>query len=394
MALPHTRQSRNDVTVANSNSTSVRNALITAALCAPLSLVRSCSMVLALIFGLWATTANGAVASDLDTASRVGLAVWLAGFGSHLDFAGGSWTLLPIGISAMALWSAHRAGRRGLRDLGVPRRLTVGWFLGAFLVLHTCGITLLGWWLAHEGVGIRVGQCAIAAAGFTVAVVTALAVSDSAGGVFSVRLPAVVVNAWAITRRVFTVWLLAATAMLLGVLIIQRQQVAVVSAEYGRGAAVAIGVALVSLVLAPSVVGWLMSLSAGGAVSFAESRVSAFGDTASALPPLPVMAAMPTSLPTWSLVLVLGLLALYALVASRTTLSTVGDRVGTAVVIALMSGALGAAIVFLCSGRIGYPQWSLLGPTWSTVAFIALCAGIGSGVGLWQASRSAAGARA
>lgn len=382
------------MTVVNRDSTSVRNALITAALCAPLSLVRSCSMVLALTFGLWATTANGAVASDLDAASRVGLAVWLAGFGSHLDFAGGSWTLLPIGISAMALWSAHRAGRRGLRDLGAPRRATVVWFLGAFLVLHTSGITLLGWWLAHEAVGINVGQCAIGAAVFSLIIVSALALSDSAGDVFTVRLPAVVVNAWAITRRVFIVWLLAATAVLISALIVQRQQVAVVSAEYGRGAAVAIGIALISLVFAPSVVGWLMSLSAGGAVMFADSRVSVFGDTTSALPPLPVMAAMPTSLPTWSLVLVLVPLGLCALVASRTRLTTVGEQVGTAVFVALISGGLSAAVVFLSSGQIGYPQWAHLGPTWSTAAFTAALAGIGSGLGLWQASRSAAGTRA
>ena len=359
------------MTVSTSSAGSARNALITAAVCAPLSLLRSCSIVLALVFGLWATTASGAVASDLDTASRVAVAVWLSAFGAHIEFAGGTWTLLPIGISALVLWSAHRAGRRGLRDLRATDKATVTWFLAGYLLLHICGITLLGWWLTHEGVQLEVGQCAVAATVSSLLIVTALAFSGHAGGAYRVTVPPLMRDAWAITRRASLVWLVIAVTYLLAALITEREQVAMVSAEFGRGSAVTVGVAAVSIILAPTVVGWLLTLSAGAAVAVAGSQVSVFADSASPLPPLPVMAAMPTSLPTWSAVLLLVPLLAFALAATRTVLDSTGQRIGAAVLVGLTAAALGAALVVVCGGGIGYPQWGAVGPTWTTPALTA-----------------------
>lgn len=381
------------MTVSGSGPSSVRNALITAAVCAPLSLLRSCSMVLALVFGLWATTASGAVASDLDSASRVAVAVWLSAFGVHLDFAGGTWTLLPIGMSALVLWSAHRAGRRGLRDLGATTAGPVVWFLAAFLLLHVAGIALLGWWLTHEGVPLDVGQCALAAGVCSLLIVVALACSRDGALADNLTVPPLLLDVWNIVRRALLMWVGVAMVGLVVALIAQREQVALVSAEFGRGPAVAVGVWVVSAIFAPTQLGWLLSLSAGGSVAVAGSQVSMFADSASPLPPLPVMAAMPTSLPSWSPAFLLLPVLVFALASSRTSLGSTSQRVTATVVVGAAGAAIGTALVLLCGGSIGYPQWGHLGPTWSTVAAIAALAMAGCALGVWQASRSRTEAR-
>lgn len=372
----------------------MRNALITAAVCAPLSLIRSCSIVLALVFGLWATTASGAVGSDLDAASRVALAAWLAGLGTHIGFAGGTWSLLPLGITAVSLWSAHRAGRRGMRDLSPLDRGAVTWFLIAFVLLHTGGVTLIGWWLSHEGVRVGVGQCAAAAAVFSLSPAIALAVSPRTCGMFPVTLPLPLQKAWVITRRALVALAAIASVALVAALVVERSQVAAVTRDYGQGVAIAAGVTAVSLIMAPTVVGWFIALFAGAPILMAQSEVSVFGDTAAALPPLPVMAAVPTSLPAWSAAALLVPLAVYALTSSRTDTATPRERAVVTALVAVLTAAFGAALTLLCSGSIGYPQWSVLGPDWRAMLFLAAASAAGSALGLGQASRAAAGQRA
>lgn len=55
--------------------------------------------------------ADGGAHGDTRDALRVGADAWLVGHGSHLDFAGVSYTLVPLGLSAALAWVAFRAGR-------------------------------------------------------------------------------------------------------------------------------------------------------------------------------------------------------------------------------------------------------------------------------------------
>ena len=139
-------------------------ALLASVVCIPLSLLRSAALTMVLVLGLWAATAGGDVGSEVSSAARVATAVWLASYGVHVTAVGGTWTLLPLTLDALSAWSCHRAGRRGLRELGKLPRGAARAFFTVFWLGHVAVVSVVAWWLSHSGVTTSPWQAAVASA--------------------------------------------------------------------------------------------------------------------------------------------------------------------------------------------------------------------------------------
>ena len=55
--------------------------------------------------------ADGGAHGDTRDALRVGADAWLLGHGSHLTYGGVTYTVVPLGLTALLAWVAFRAGR-------------------------------------------------------------------------------------------------------------------------------------------------------------------------------------------------------------------------------------------------------------------------------------------
>lgn len=386
-----------DVPVAITGLSDTRRALLTALLGVPLSLLRSAALTTGIVLTLWSVTAGGDVGSDVSAASRLAVVVWLASFGVHITALGGTWSILPLGLVAVSMWSCHRAARRGIRDLGYPGRQPVLVFLGAFSIGHIAVITGIAWWVSHEGVRIAPVQAALASSTAVLAVSTYVALRDSRTAVIDISLSPIMTAAFSVARRTLLTLVVVSSIALLTSAIIHWREATALTQEFGNGAAVTAGMWVVSLWLAPNAAIWGAGFLFGAPVAVhATQTISVFAGSATKLPPLPILAAFPQQPPAWAwavLLVPVVVSAGFAFVTSTEITQRPSQVIGLAVVCAVLFGALMMALVYLASGGLGYSGWPRLGLDWRAAVYGAGLCALGTAVGSWWASRNTVATR-
>ena len=101
---------------------------------------------LSVLFGCLALALAGWFASDAahgrtPDALRVGADAWLLGLGAHLDLTGAQLTFVPLGVTLVCVYVAHRLGRWAALTSAVEDRLTVG--LGTVVLAGIYGVVAL-----------------------------------------------------------------------------------------------------------------------------------------------------------------------------------------------------------------------------------------------------------
>ena len=374
-----------------------RRALLASVVCVPLSLVRSAALTTVLVLGLWSATAGGDVGSDVSTAGRVATAVWLASYGVHITALGGTWSLLPMTLAALSAWSCHRAGRRGLRELGTLPRGAALAFFAVFWLGHVAVVSVAAWWMSHSGVTASPWQAAVACAVGVLLICLWLAARDPRAALITVQVPEVLAAALVTARRTLASLLLVCAAALAISVLAHWGEAAAMAQSYGSGAAVAVGLWVVSALIAPNAAVWGAGFLLGAPVAVhATQTVSVFAGQATKLPPLPLLAAFPQQPPAWAPALLLipvVLAAGFALAATPASVRGVGPLITFGLSTAGIAGVLAAAAAFLSSGALAYQGWPHLGLDWRAAAMAAALTGAGGGLGAWWASRRAAAER-
>lgn len=383
--------------MATTGLSDTRRALLTALLCLPLSLLRSAALTTGIVLTLWSVTAGGDVGSDVSSASRLAVVVWLASFGVHITALGGMWSLLPLGLVAVTVWSCHRAARRGVRDLGHPGRQPVLIFLGTFCIGHVAVISGITWWVSHEGVHASPRQAAIAVT-IGVGIVSAyVALRDVRTSVVDVSLPPTVTAALLVARRTLLTLIAASSIALVTSMVFHWREATALTQEFGNGTAVTVGMWVVSLWLAPNIAIWGAGFLLGAPVAVhATQTISVFAGSATKMPPLPILAAFPQQPPPWAWVVLLVpvlVSAGFASIAAVTIIHKPIQALGFATVCAFAFGVLTSVCAYIASGALGYQGWPRLGLDWRAGAYGAGLCALGSALGAWWASRPAAAAR-
>jgi hypothetical protein len=226
---------------------------------------------------------------------------------------------------------------------------------------------------------------------FSIVLTAWLALSQKNCGLFSLTLPASVQSAWAIVRRSVIALIGIASVCFIAAFFAARSQVALVSHSYGQGTSVSVGLAAVSAVLVPTFVMWFCEVIVGAPIDVhASATLSLFGGEATKLPPLPVMAAIPTHLPAWAPVLVLVPLLIFMLFAyQQPRQESHGGVVAAALLTAVVATVMMLAIAYALRGGLPYPVWANLGADWRAAIIVGGEALIGAGAGMWWASRPA-----
>lgn len=370
-----------------------RRALLASVVCVPLSLLRSAALTTVLVLGLWAATAGGDVGSDVSAAGRVVTAVWLASYGVHITALGGTWSLLPLTLAALSAWSCHRAGRRGLRELGKLPRAAALAFFAVFWIGHVAVIAVAAWWISHSGVAASPWQAALSSAVGVLLVCLWLAARDPRAALISVQVPEVLAAALVTARRSLGSLLIVCAAALAISVVAHWGEAAAMAQSYGSGAAVAVGLWVVSALIAPNVAVWGAGFLLGAPVAVhATQTVSVFAGAATKLPPLPLLAAFPQQPPPWAPALLLipvVLAAGFAVAATPASVRGAGPLIAFALTTAGLAGVLTNAAAFLVSGSLGYQGWPHLGLDWRAAAMAAALTGAGGALGAWWASRRA-----
>ncbi|ABS05460.1 DUF6350 family protein [Kineococcus radiotolerans] len=337
-------------------------------------LTASLRAVLTLLVPIVAVCVVGWMASVRSTSSlaavaRVGADLWLLGHGSAVAVVGGTVGIAPLGITALAAASAHRAVRMWLRDQAEAGRDVPFWRgLGVF----TAGYGVLALLLAlvsRSGVGAAsppaslLGGCLVAGIGGAWAL-------RAHRPPLPVAVPGVVTTALRPALSAVAGLLAVGALLVTAALVHGRAEVLALHEALDPGLVGGALLTLAQVLLLPTLAVWGLAWATG--VGFAVgtgTSVAPGATTLDTLPTLPVLGALPTLGPTpvlaWAAVVLPVLLgaAAWTLHARRTRpAGGVLRRCAAALVTGALSGLLVAALAAFAGGPAGHGRMSDLGP--------------------------------
>nr|MCU0283082.1 DUF6350 family protein [Candidatus Nanopelagicales bacterium] len=349
-----------------------RRPLVAGAIAGAWSLLVGIAVVTCLVMLTWAVSPWSA--GDAAAAWRAAGLTWLGAHQVPLQVGGDPLTLLPLGGLLLGLLLARRAGAWAGRLLPDPSPAEVARVAVGAALLYGAGGAAIAWLSAAEGAYAVPARAALGSG--LVAVVGVLwGIGPEAG-----------LLARAHQRVGDAVWrtLAAGLAAVLGLLAVGALLVAVSLVRHFADAGAALGaleagvlgsagLTLLDLLALPSLAVWAMAVVVGPGVRLgALGELSAFGGEVGSLPALPVLAAIPTSLPGWAPALLLVPVLLGVLAGrirwGRDLPTPLGALTGALAVGAVVGGLLvvlaGAASGSLGAGRLG----ELGPPVWPVAA--------------------------
>ncbi len=329
------------------------------------ALVVGVALVTCLVMLAWAVSPNSA--GDSAAAWRAAGSVWLAAHQVPLEIGGRELTLLPLGALLLGLLLTRRGGRWAGRLLAgtSPREACV--VVTSCALVYGAGGAGVAWLATGPGTG------ASPPAAFLWSGVVALL-----GATWGIAREAELV-AWVRARASDAAWRtavggLAAVAGMLAVggllvtlsLVRNFGQIATTLADLDAGPVGELALTVVGILCLPTLDIWGMALVVGPGVDLGSSgALNVLGGHVQSLPALPVLAAIPTTVPAWAPVLMLVPVALGVL-AGRirwgrdlpTLTGAAASGAGLAAVVATVVGGL----ALLGSGSLGGGRLAEVGP--------------------------------
>jgi hypothetical protein len=335
-------------------------------------------------------TLVGSPRPPVTTTLRYGMAAWLLGHGVPLRLDGQPITLVPLAVTALAIWRCVRAGRNTSRALGVRRARSVR---PAVVVAGSVAIPygLLGAAAAaiarDPGLDVPILRAGLTLGGFALVAAFFGAWPDSGfARRLRARVPAVLRDGLR-TAVVAVSFLLAAGAVAVGVQIaVAGATATAILRNVHLGFAGDLGIVLVCLAYAPNLAVWASAYLAGP------------GFTLGQVPELPVFAGLPDRAITGASQILLvtpliaGLVAGVLLARRVRTRSVPPSGRGVLAGAALLAAPIGAialaVIGFAGAGALG---GNALANTGQVGWEFALIGGLGIGIGALVGSQFAAG---
>lgn len=361
----------------------------------------------------WFVTDAGVHGAPRD-GMRMGALAWLAGHGSGLTVLGARITIVPLGVTAISVWSMWRLGHRvgdavsghgpdadrisdGERDFTVPTAVLT--FFAGYAVVAVVVATLAAGSTADPSVP-RVLAWTIAMTALVAA--PAIAVGSGRAAIWVAFLPVTVRAGGAVARAVLSTFLVVAALVFLVAFAISFDDAATVTSQLHPSPGEAGLYALVNAAFVPNAALWSGSylLGPGFAVGGA-TLVSPAAVVLGPLPLVPLVAALPgVGAPAgW----VGALLLLAPLAAAAATYRTLRARPLTwdQAALAGCGGGLVAGVGFavlasLSGGAAGPGRMRFFGPfTRDVLVYGVTACGIGALLGagvvallVWRASRA------
>ena len=347
--------------------------------------------VLVLVLVGWATAADSGASA---TAAVTGaLQAWLVAHHTRLLLPGGTFALVPLGLTMLPLLLLHSATARAGRAAGVRGRRGVVALTSAVTATYAVIVTVVALLAGTDRVqpvpmSAFVGAALVALAGAGSGAVRATGRTTVLWHRLPLRLRAVLPPAAAAG----TVLLGGGALLGAGALAGQHARAADLTAGLGAGLGGALLLLLGCLLYLPTAVVWGLAFCVGPGFAVGEGTgVGVAGSHLGAVPAVPLLAGLPqgTGSPAWWLVLLVPAAAgvLAGLVADRTAGRSAVSAAGRAdsepgagrwSELAEASAGTGAVVglavavlSWLASGPIGPGRMAHTGPTWWLVGLVA-----------------------
>jgi hypothetical protein len=342
-----------------------RRPLIAGGLAAVWALLVGVALVTCLVMLAWAVSPNSA--GDSAAAWRAAGLAWL---GSHLvplQVSGQPVTLLPIGGLLLGLLLTRRAGAWTGRLLPSPSTAEAVSIVAGASLIYGAGGAGIAWLSAGDSAAAEPGW-ALLVTGLVAGAGTLWGISreaDLAAGLRARMTDATWQTVSAAGAAVLGMVAVGA-ALLTASLLRHFGEVAGTLAALDAGFVGAAGLTLIGALSLPNMAIWAMSVLVGpGFAVGSTGGLSLFGGEVESLPALPVLAAIPSTVPAWAPVLMV-VPVLLGVLAGRVrwgrdlpTLSgALLSGAGVAAVVAVLVAGLGA----LSSGSFGGGQLAGVGP--------------------------------
>jgi hypothetical protein len=342
-----------------------RRPLVAGALGAAWALLVGLALMTVLVMLSWAVSPNPA--GNSAAAWRAVGSAWLGAHLVPLEVSGELITLLPVGGLLLGLLLSRRSGGWAGRLLPDPTGAEVAWCVLGASVAYGAGGAGVAW--------LTGGGAASADPRWAGPITAAVA---AAGTLWGLAREAGLVARWR-ARTSQAAWrtLMAGLAAVVGLfgagaglvtigLVRHFQEVAGTLADLDPGPVGAVGLTLLGALSLPNLAVWAMSVLAGPGFELGRiGGLSAFGGEVESLPALPVLAAIPASMPGWAPVLMLVPVALGVLAGRVRWGRDLPTLVGTAVSGLGLAGVVAAGVaglVVLSSGSLGGDRLAAIGP--------------------------------
>lgn len=338
------------------------------------SLFVGMALVSCLVMAVWAVSPN----SDGDTvgAWRAASYTWLAAHQVPLDLGGRLLSLVPLGAVVPGLLLTRRAARWAGHLLPAPSLREAGGIVAACALVYGAGGAGLAWLSAVPSAGADplpalLGTATVAAVGASWGVAPDAGLMAEARARVPDRVWRTVAGGLAAVVGLFGVGAVLVTAGLVR----HSYQVVATSADLNAGLVGTMALTTVGALSLPTLNVWAMSVVVGPGFQVGSGGwLSAFGGEVEMLPALPVLAAVPATMPEWA-PLLLVVPVLLGLLAGRIrwgrdvpTLSwTLESAAGLAVTVALLVAGLSAS----AAGSLGGGRLASVGPAPVPVALSA-----------------------
>jgi hypothetical protein len=342
-----------------------RRPLVAGAVAGLWALMVGLALITCVVMLVWAISPNSA--GDAAAAWQAAGLTWLAAHLVPLVVAGEPLTLLPIGGLLLGLLLARRSGSWTGRLLTEPSAREVAWVVVGASMLYGFGGAAVAWLSAGEPASAEPGVAgavtgAVAAVGVLWGIAGEAGLVDRARGRISDA-------AWrtAVAGLAAVVGLFAAGAVLVTVSLVRHfADVATTLADLDPGIVGAAGVTLVDALSLPNLAVWAVAVIVGPGFHLGSTGgLSAFGGEVESLPALPVLAAIPTSMPAWAPVLMV-VPVLLGVLAGRIRwgrdLPTLSGTVLGALGLAAVVAPLVAGMLRLSTGALGAERLAEVGP--------------------------------
>lgn len=321
-------------------------------------------------------------------AARTAAQVWLVAHGAALHVPGGTVGLAPLGLMALPLLLLERAARSAAGQHAVATLADAGRLAAGVAGPYALVLTVVAGLSGSEAVQPALAQALVGASLLgLVGAFTGVVRGAGLGGALADAVPARLRAAGPPAAAVLLALLGLSAALVGGSLAFSLVRGADLAAATAPGVVGGLGLLLVGVLLAPTAVVWGAAYVAGpGFALGAGAVVSPTGVGVTALPPLPVLAALPAgALPRVAALALLAVPVLLGVLAGR-----LAERRGAGLVDGLLIGPLaGAGLALLAavsSGPVGGGALRELGPGWLPVG-LAVTAEVTCGVLLWDGAR-------